>query len=295
MKTVSLGPATEIVEFDITKATEHDYASVLEVFNKHSLVVIREQEHNNPWYWARLVEGLGNNGIECLYLLNSWVDQFVDNPWFGGVQIQPSQCTADLPYPIQRVTGARDQWGKQRGAFPAGMLGWHNDLSSPNHPNAICLQAHHPNGTSTSFINTVQAYNDLSREMKDRCSKVIGEYVYSPEIFAKGNDDEFLHKTRKHCVQLNNGKSVFEVPLVQTYHGQTGLYFNFNNRVKFRSDPELVDLLKKHIVQSKYTYQHWWKPGDIVIACQLLTLHKRDQNGDAMLERRDIHRYTFNH
>ena len=51
---------------------------------------------------------------------------------------------------------------------------------------------------------------------------------------------------------------------------------------------ELFEYLKKHILQDKYRYDHYWEDGDLVISEQWLTIHKRhafDKMNERLLHR----------
>jgi alpha-ketoglutarate-dependent 2,4-dichlorophenoxyacetate dioxygenase len=145
-------------------------------------------------------------------------------------------------------------------------------------------------GTSTSWMDTTLAYAAMSEDLKKRCEGVIGRFEYSPEIWAEGLPPD------QYSDMLKNKEEFYEMPLVNySSSGRPGLYFHYMNKCTFPSDPELLEILKKHCFQQQFIYTHRWMPGDIVISDQVLTLHRRDQDDPAILEERVLSRYTFNY
>lgn len=128
-------------------------------------------------------------------------------------------------------------------------------------------------GSCTSFLNLEKAYAELDDSVKDRIKnkKVIcGIKEPMPVPYQPG-------ATPKYWVQ----PIMVEFDLVRTTaEGKTGLYFPFNQihgitETSQEEFEELVSMLKKHVLQEKYMYHHDWDDGDVLLADQRLTIHKR--------------------
>lgn len=280
----------ELHDLDITKLTEDDYAEIRAIYDEELIVLIRDQEYKSPYHFALLVEKMGL--VRNLNQLD----------WFAGGspnthtrQLQPSQWTEDPAlYPVQRVTGHKRN-GKSTGIFGQGILDWHSNLNSRKNANGVALQAYAGvEGTSTSYLDLTKAYADLSPELKQRCEGVMGHFKYSPEIWSEGTDQDYYDMMLAAHARLVQTFD-YTMPLVhKNLTGtKTGLYFHFLNSCSFPTDPELFGILKANCVKPEYIYTHFWKEGDIMLMNQLLTLHKRDQDGEDVLDRRVLHRYTF--
>lgn len=130
--------------------------------------------------------------------------------------------------------------------------------------------------------------------MEKRCENIIGHFKYTPEIWAEGLP-EIQRQVMISTYMSNFKKLDYEMPLLnKNVSGtKTGLYFHYHNSCEFPTDSTLLDDLKKLCFQEKYIYQHWWEPGDIILMEQKLTLHKRDQDDQSILQNRLLHRYTF--
>ena len=182
--------------------------------------------------------------------------------------------------------------GISTGIFSSGILDWHANLNGLDRADGVALQGYEGcENTSTSYLNTNLAYNDLDDAFKKELEGVHCEYEYTPEVWAKGLSDTQLKMMKKDSVDDKPYKMWL---LQQNVAGVKGLYFYTNNKCKIiTKDETLFQRLYDHMFQDKYVYQHWYEPGDIVLMDQLLTLHKRDQNDPEILAKRVLHRITF--
>lgn len=276
-------------QIDITNLSNNDVKTIKNSLD-YDLIVVLKNQSTIPWYYTRLVEHIG--GI-CNY------PQFVWNTSGDRVQYDTQSLFTknwkDLKenYPVQRVTGMKKN-KNFTGIFATGILDWHSNLNSPySGGDGVALQAWDENciGTSTSFLNTNLAYNDLDDDFKKELENVVCEYEYNPEGWGNGLPNEQLEFMRKGHKHSNKYKMWL---VQQNTKGVTGLYFYTTQKCKILTeDNTLYQRLYDHCFQEKYIYQHWWEPGDIVLMDQLLTLHKRDQNDPEILAKRVLHRITF--
>ena len=186
---------------------------------------------------------------------------------------------------VIRVTGELNK-DNEPGLFPhKEELKWHVDQASTNNRN--CFLALHgirgTKGSVTGFINNILSYNDLPPDVKysikDKyfyCGAQHGRY--SPESY------KFFHN------HINNTNNFY---LVHTNNGgEIGLYFPFNQIYYWDHGIGLFDMLKDHVLQEKYMYNHEWQDGDLVLLEQNLLLHKRYHFEN--ITDRLLHRVSFN-
>lgn len=277
--------AVELVDVDITQFDEWDYDNLMSTLLENQVVVLRNQT-TNPWEYTKLIESITDKNA-----LN--YNQFAftsDGKPFPRDKVVPTKNWkgSKESYPVQRVTGKKID-GKFTGIFSTGKLDWHANLNGLDRADGVALQGWADcENTSTSFLNGVTAYNDMDVDLLDEIEDLYAEYEYAPEVWAEGLPEDQLKRMKQ-----NSGK--YRMKLVQeNYAGVKGIYFYTNNRCRvITPDQSVYDELYNHMFQEKFIYQHWWKPGDIVLMDQLLTLHKRDQNDPEILAKRVLHRITF--
>jgi alpha-ketoglutarate-dependent taurine dioxygenase len=273
----------EIVEVDVTCLTKSEFEEIRQVFLSELLVVIRNQPVLTLPF-AKIVASIGPiaNMGQCWWnrhgekISTTKADPFT---WQGG----------DESFPVQRVTGMK-KGGEDSGIFGSGKLDWHSNMNGHfNRAPGVALQGiEGVVGTSTSWMDTTKAYEDLSSELKIRCQSVTGRFEYSPEIWAEGLP------SWQYEGMVQSKEPFYEMPLVNTSRkGKKGLYFHYLNKCHFPSDPDLLNILKDHCFKDKYIQTIEWQPGDIHLSDQVLTLHKRNQDGEDILSKRVLHRYTF--
>lgn len=144
-------------------------------------------------------------------------------------------------------------------------LDWHANMpSDPNRCSLIWLYAvKGSKGSLTSWINNYKAWHDLPDDIKKQCVNVQFTTGFKRGTYT---DDTFF---KEH----HNKKLVYNL-VYQNKMGLTGLFFPFN-QIMEGVPKELFEYLKKHILQDKYRYDHYWEDGDLVISEQWLTIHKR--------------------
>jgi taurine dioxygenase len=278
----------EIVDIDITNLTKSDYEEINEIFLQELIVVFRNQPRLSVPY-AKIVSKVGKiaNWAQARWDVAGNIIRAPNSP----VPDPFTYTGLDHLFPIQRVTGQIKN-GRSTGIFGQGKLDWHSNMNGPfNRARGVALQGVSDGiiNTSTSFMDTTKAYEAMSDELKARCEGVIGRFEYAPEVWAEGLPED------QYAVMLKNKEEFYEMPLInKSFRGKTGLYFHYLNKCSFPSDLELLEILKEHCFQKQFIYKHEWRPGDIILMDQVLTLHKRDQDDPAILAERVLSRYTFN-
>jgi alpha-ketoglutarate-dependent taurine dioxygenase len=274
----------EIFDLDLASLSKKDYQEIAEVFFSELMVLFRA-ENTSVLPFAKLVASFGEivNKGQCIW--NKEGERVEPMPG-----LDPFNWSSEGDsFPVQRVTGKKID-GAPTGIFGSGILDWHCNINGVTWAPGVGLQAvAGVEGTQTSWMDTTRAYDDLSDELKLRCENVIGHFSYSPAVWAEGLPDWQLKG------MLSGAKpGGYRMKLVNTSErGRKGLYFHFLNDCKFPTDPELLQILKRHCFQEKYIQRIDWRPGDIHISHQILTLHRREQSDPEILAERVLHRYTF--
>jgi alpha-ketoglutarate-dependent taurine dioxygenase len=183
---------------------------------------------------------------------------------------------------IIRVTGQKNERG-QPGLFGhKSALDWHANQPSneERHPLIWLYGVQGTKGSRTSYINMIDAYNDLDEKLK-----FMADYVYFYCGYKKGtySESEF-HKEHVSDVKRK---------LVHTNEAiKTGLFFPYLQIMEWHG-PDIKEELIEHVMQDKYTYHHDWDDGDVVIAEQWLGIHKRWPF--EKMEERILHRIALDH
>jgi len=280
------GVATQINNVDITNLSDSDADKIKNILRKDLIVVLKHQERL-PFWFVNFVERIGTvaNYRQMIYTKEG---EF----YIGKTPPNTNSWDKDKElYPIQRTTAKKNKKGISTGIFSSGILDWHANLNGLDRADGVALQGYEGcENTSTSYLNTNLAYNDLDGDFKKELEGVYCEYEYTPEVWAKG-----LPETQYKMMKKDGQEGPYKMWLLQqNIAGVKGIYFYTNNKCKIiTEDEKLFQRLYDHMFQDKYVYQHWYEPGDIVLMDQLLTLHKRDQNDPEILAQRVLHRITF--
>lgn len=190
---------------------------------------------------------------------------------------------------ILRVTGKKNENGKPGLFGHVDDLDWHaNQPSNPNRMPLIWLYgAEGTKGSRTSWINMIDAYNDLDQDTKDLIKDINVYCGYKQGNYS--NSEYFNDHVNKNLPQS----------LVKTNAaGETGLFFpflqifEFEGHINSRFD-EIMDMLKQHVLNEKYVYHHDWEDGDVVISEQWLSIHKRWKFEH--MDTRILHRISFDY
>tara|TARA_B100000085_G_scaffold142387_1_gene129604 strand:+ start:89 stop:1024 length:936 start_codon:yes stop_codon:yes gene_type:complete len=286
-KLLNDGVAIQINDFDIRDIDEESAELIKDKLKEHTIVVLKRQDRT-PATYTNFVRHIGK--------IANW-NQFNFDPITGEERYRPKNEHGfiepfDWPnpntYPVQRVAHKQID-GKRTGIFGSGVLDWHANLNGPTRADGVALQGWtNCEETSTTWLNTTKVYDDMPKELLDRCKDTYAEYEYAPEVWAKGLPENQLNA-------MMTNKSKYKMWLIQkNIIGKTGIYFYTNNKCRIiTNDDKLFDDLYSFMFQRKYMYQHFYEIGDIVLSDQILSLHKRDQNDPNILAERVLHRITF--
>ena len=258
-----------IVKCNLATVSDGSAHAIAEEVLENMIVVIRNQEHLTMEDEVRFCKWIG----EC----QSYTEQ-------------PERTKHIACHPnILRVTGEKDGHGEEGLFGHTSALDWHaNQASSYERSPLIWLRSVKGSaGSRTSWINMIDAYNDLSSQIKTDLEDIEITLGYKSGSYS----------TSKFFVEHHAVDKPFK--LVHTNAaGKTGLYFPFLQIFGMvgKSDTEfneIMEILKSHVLQEKYMYHHDWQDGDVVISEQWLSIHKR-WAFDGMTDR-VLHRIAFDY
>ena len=285
IKDINNGVAVEVSDIDITtidKSTAQELYDIL----KQRLIVVLKNQKQCPGSFTKTIWEMGHT-------INNWKqmkwDQYGNEIELSDDFIHPDDYGNNELYPVQRVTGKKIN-NKHTGIFGTGTLDWHANLNGLDRADGVALQGVRDcENTSTLFLNTNLALNDLDFETKEKIKDLYAIYEYRPDVWAAGAPEY------KHFQEKAKQDTSYKMWLLQkNVAGVKGLYFYTNNRCELvTEDTSLKQKLIDHLFQDKYIYEHMWEPGDIVLMDQLLTLHKRGTDDPDILSKRILHRITF--
>ena len=203
----------------------------------------------------------------------------------GNVQPTLAERSKDISeiQGIIRVTGQKNERG-QPGLFGhKSALDWHANQPSnkDRYPLIWLYGVEGTAGSRTSYINMIEAYNDMPEKLKFLADAVTFYCGYKKGTYS---ESEF------HKEHIN-----YDVPrklVVTNEENQTGLFFPYLQILDW-DGPDIKQELIDHVMQEQYVYHHDWKDGDVVIAEQWLGIHKR-WPFEAM-DKRILHRIALDH
>jgi alpha-ketoglutarate-dependent taurine dioxygenase len=127
-------------------------------------------------------------------------------------------------------------------------------------------------GSRTSWNNNILSYQDLEQDTKNLLDPLEGIFGYENGRYT---DMQFENVPTKSI-------NTHYTPKIVTTNiaGKKGLFFPFLQLFYFKGMSEedsikIIDPISQHITQDKYCYHHDWDDGDVVIAEQVLGIHKR--------------------
>lgn len=282
---INNGVAVEVSGIDITTITQEQATCLYDILKQKLVVVLKNQEQC-PGSFTKTIWLMSKQ-------INNWRqmkwDQYGNEINLSENFVDPDSYGNNEFYPVQRVTGKKIN-NKHTGIFGTGTLDWHANLNGLDRADGVALQGVRDcENTSTLFLNTNLALNDLDLEIKEKIKDLYAIYEYRPDIWAAGAPEY------KHFKEKAQQDTSYKMWLLQkNIAGVEGLYFYTNNRCELATKDEgLKQILVDHLFQEKYIYEHMWQPGDIVLMDQLLTLHKRGTDDPDVLSKRILHRITF--
>ena len=192
---------------------------------------------------------------------------------------------------VLRVTGGLDDHGRPGMFGHVEELQWHcNRVSDPDRMPIVFLYAHKGSkGSTTSFLNNIASYNDLSDDFK---AKIAGYHLdvgpvqqMTSYYYDDGYEPVRLDEWKPSLVHVNG-------------FGVKGLFFSwfqthFIQELSQEEGRELIEELRQHCEQEKYMYDHHWDDGDVVISDQWQSIHRRW--AFEQMDKRILHRVAMDY
>lgn len=184
----------------------------------------------------------------------------------------------DAVLDVEEIVAARKdrpaslQWGEHQG--------WHSDSTfTAQLPRAAVLRPEviPPIGGATSWTSLCAAYEELSGEMQRWLSGLNAVHAEPPgyrEALKLHERSEAEQQAFSQAFPRRSHPVVIEQPRT----GRKALFVNPSYTVNIeglshKESRYLLNFLFTHIASSDFVYRHRWRPGDLVVWDELVTLH----------------------
>lgn len=184
--------------------------------------------------------------------------------------------------------------GGQRTGSPRVGLNWHTDhyhLPEPGLFTYLHAIQVPPGQGDTRYANGIAAYEALPDAMRSRIDdmKVLhSRALLFRNLFPEASEEEMEAERRKIPDVIH--------PLVRTHPeiGKRGLYLGgeWGSRIDGMAVPEAQELYEEllhHMIQDRFSYQHRWQAGDVLMSDNRCSLHRASEWDEASYIRR-LHR-----
>jgi taurine dioxygenase len=190
---------------------------------------------------------------------------------------------------VMLISNIRED-GNLIGALPDGEMQFHSDQCYKERPamGSMLYAIEVPGqGGNTLFANAYTAYETLPDSVKRRIEgrKALHAYDYDSAATKRGT-------------KIGEGVPCYAHPVVRTHPatGRKALYVNRLMTVKIEGlapdeSDELLELLFEHQENPEFVYEHFWRPGDLLLWDNRCTLHARTDF--SANERRLLRRVTI--
>jgi len=254
----------EIHELDLERdLNDESFAEILAAWRKHQVLLFRDQSVGD----SKLLNFAKRFGV------------LDPAPYFDTKTSSPSG------YPEISVVSNVIENGEPIGNLSNYELAWHSDMTYKEDPPVGCILHawEAPEDEGATWFNSLRnALADLPRDLYDRIKDL--KSFHDKRVTSAG--------TVRHGVEGSFG--TFHPFLIRhpSWNEEVLLLGRRTNAVveglEAAASDALLDEIWAHVNQPKYTLAHSWKPGDVVIWDNLLTLHRRD--AFAASARRILHR-----
>ena len=244
-----------------------DKARILELFLKHHLIVVRDQNLSTE-------------------------QQAVFSENFGVLEGHIlRQHDGKIATPVHRLTNLGPDGKPTNKPIPVANYFWHTDKSYYEVPSLTTL-LHAieipPTGGDTQFANMHLAYDALTAERQSELADLKVEHSWKASRRNAGEEPATEEEMR--------ARPAVSHPLVRT-HPETArksLYMGIHTS-HILTKPEakgraFLDELTAHATQPEFIYTHEWRPGDLVLWDNRSLLHQAVANFGMAEHRRVLHR-----
>ena len=191
---------------------------------------------------------------------------------FGPIESRPNRPFTLDGMPEITILSNRQKKGRPVGIINAGDF-WHTDLSFSITPSRVtflyALEAADEGG-NTEWSNIYLAYENLSKDLKQKISGLRGIHVFDRRRNSRGRVDNQFKKAQSRVYGLPIPDAVH--PLVRTHPdtGRKSLYICPRfvvgiDGMKENDAQPLLDLLFEHRIKPEFRYLHEWSRGDFLM------------------------------
>ncbi|MHB8530268.1 MAG: TauD/TfdA dioxygenase family protein [Caulobacteraceae bacterium] len=245
------GFGAEILDLDLTAASGPELAAVVEAFQRHGAILLRDQEMD-PDDLMAFIAAFGKAEDHTL-------NQFT------------------LPgYPKIFILSNRTQNGAPIGAHNDG-IGWHTDYSYKAEP-VMCTMLYAvevpPEGSDTLLADGCAAWNALPERRRAQLADL--ELHHSYQHFMATRE----YGARELPEELVRDNPDVVHPLVRTHpaDGRKALWPSTGTVVEVVGMPnpeglELISELVEFMTQERFVHRHKWRAGDLLMWDNRCTLH----------------------
>jgi len=270
---------------DLGNLTDEEVQTIGKATAEHALVVIKGPRNITIDQEVNFAKRFG----KCVPYFRVPLDPKVDKEKFDRFWRAGHR---ESPY-IDSVTGKLNEDGLPGLHGMKEELGWHcGQAWNAHRTDVVTLYGVHGTaGSQTIYLNSIESYNDLSDEWKERIADLHIRPLKSYDNYSK---------TGKHFDLDSTETTHYQPPAVYTNKaGHKCLFVPFYQMAGFcelRDNPEedqrVLEYLKAHMTQEKYLYHHNWEDGDYLIWDNWTGLHMRPPFEE--METRLLHRMQFN-
>lgn len=244
----------EILGVDLSKPLPRETVEdIKRIFAERCVVIFRDQKLTQP----QLVAATSLFGEPAQY----------DLP----VEHRTEEELKQLPQ-IMMITNIRKD-GKPIGALPDGEMWFHHDMIHSQNPHkATLLHAIEiPSwGGETVFANLFVAYDELPQDMKDKLDgrMALNAFNYGAQFRGDPNAASTRRQAIHPAIRVHEetGRKAIYMDRLMT-HSIVGLPQDESDRI--------LDFIFDHIEQEKFTYEHKWRKGDLVMWDNRSSIHAR--------------------
>ncbi len=262
---------TILVRGDIRNLSDENLINVAKLLSRNMVVVFPDSYELAPEEQLRIAEVIGKVHKKDPHAGKSRADAIL------------------IIDGVVRVTGRKNDKGEPGLFGHTSALDWHANQASNKERKSIVWMygAEGMEGSRTSFINMIEAYKALPKNLKNTIQDLKCYFGYKSGRYT----------TSPYFNQHVNKRNLFDLVMTTTA-GATGLYYPFHQvfGMDVLSDNEFREVhqeLVSHIVKEEFTYHHDWTNGQIVLSDQWLSLHKRWEFD--RMEERVLHRIALDY
>jgi alpha-ketoglutarate-dependent taurine dioxygenase len=171
---------------------------------------------------------------------------------------------------------------------PAGslQLPFHSDLTYTDCPiKAICLQAIEvpANGTSTTFISSMAAWNRLPAPLQDVLADMTLRHLHVSNVSAYDWPDFIA----EHPVRTLHPRTGRPILLVTEHHADRIL------ELDEAASKAMIERLYGYLYAPEARYEHWWQRDDLLMWDNLAVQHARTKHSDPAEGKRALQRVAL--